>query len=351
MPSSDLPAVSHAARGEPGSITPLLIACTLLLSVALAGAAALLDRTRRELDAAAARAEEIAELETVAQSIVAALAEDPTPDADSSFDPVWSRVVSNDNRISLEEISSRLNLNTFPDELFSLDECSALFSPGAPVEEFLRVRSTTGLFSTTESSSEYFAPEAPASLFTVYGYVNPNMSSRAIVERFLACRMGPADAALLAGELTAATGDAPLTREELKTITDQCEGELWPLFCIEPPLNVNMAPQTVLRIAAAYLLRAESASRQAEALADALIDARTAREVDGGELRAILTAKGAGSAALQLFGTRSWFWRITVAGPRLALTRVVCRLPGEGGRRFALLENRLVHTLEGGGRR
>lgn len=307
-------------------------------ALALLGSSALLIRRASGIE------EVRAHLEAEAARVLDQLSKSSAADVDSLFDPVWTCVGTTRDggvRVTLEDVSSQLNLNTVRTELFEKTDLGGLLSLGHSAMELRQYRADKGLFQSVSSYDGFFPPGTLARDFTVYGYININTTFEDVLRAVFAARTGDAAAAeafrdairgfLMKQEL--------VTREQLAVLFGLYSPQVFPLVNVEPQMNVNFIPPEILHAVLSYPYGGKKIANF-EAIYNAILSDRQSQGVTPQYLSNLITAKGPQLLVFQYLGTRTWFWRITAAGGGRSLVKVVARLPQEQKARFAILESR-----------
>lgn len=324
-------------RGEPGTITVLLVACLLFLSTLVLATFGLLARARRPVADYGARLAAEQRIESAALDVLRLLAEDPTPDADSRFDPAWAAVgepdpgaagQTNPGRatLTIEDLSSRLNLNLIPGEFLRSAEFGAALLPGRRWQDLLQGRRTNGPFGSLASFAEWLDLEAAGRFFTVYGYVNRKTAAPEMVERL--------------SEVRREADDSAESRSS--------EGARSPIMNAQPSVNVNLAPAEIVRAFVEFVESPRNGEEVARCLASSILAVRELQEIGPSELSALIAeAEGAwpeeGHPLFDQLGVRTWFWRITASDGRLRCVVTAARLPGQAPPGYALIERRFFN--------
>jgi len=311
-----------------GSVTaPLLLAivalCLIVVAAGAIGAASL--RLAGRLTPGAP------DPTPVARRILALLASDPTPESDSPLDPVHARLeASGDGRLALEDISSAVDPNWVERSLLErTDLGSLLLAPGADADALQSYRVQAGL--SVDVATHYrafFRPEAFDRYLTGYQPANVNTTDELVLE-LLHREVAPAgDAIAFRQRIRQARAEA------LRFGTEDLPGLLAPLaagasssFSAAPCWNVHFLPEALLRDLVCS--RAYSIA-DADAKAQALVEARAARELRPDELPALLGVP-AEHPIFTYLGTRTWFWRASWESKGWRTAIVVARRSGANG--------------------
>lgn len=338
---------TRVAGNDAGTVTMLILAGIFFLSASLVAGVGLLSQARRPVADYRVRLAKERELENAALGILRLLAEDPTPDADSRFDPAWAAAAlptaaaanlpdtgetlvgaagknqAGEISLTLEDLSSRLNVNLAPAALLHSASLPALVRAGCEWEDLLHWRNTEGPFGSLAAFGEWLDLEAAERLLTVYGYVDPNTAAPEMVARFVEVREKAGDA-----------GVAPSSATALKALINT-----------QPSVNLNLAPPEVVRALVELVESPRGGENLAGHLASSILAERELHEIGPTDLRELIArVEGAWPEAdhplLAQLGVRTWFWRITAADGRIRLVEVAARLPQKELPSFALIGRR-----------
>ena len=298
-------------------------------ALALLGSSALLIRRSLGIE------EVHAQLEAEADKVLGQISKSSAAEVDSLFDPVWTYVGGTRDggvKVTLEDVSSRLNLNTVRTELFEKTDLGGLLTLGHSAMELRQFRADKGPFQSVSSFDGFFPPGTLAGDFTVYGYVNINTTFEDVLRAMFAARTGDTAAAdsfqgAIRGFLTR---QELVTREQLAVLFGLYAPQMSPLVNVEPQMNVNFIPPEVLHAVLSYPYGGKKIANS-EALYTAILSDRQSQGLTPQYLANLIPAKGAQLLVFQYLGTRTWFWRITIAGGSRSLVKVVAGFPGNRG--------------------
>lgn len=344
-------AVSRTAAPDAGAASAMVLAVLVGLSALFAATAAYVELGTAEVRRARSRDAEEARLTELASAAVALLLEDPTPEADSPFDPVWSGVLPvGESRgaeirlsqapagysVALEDLSSRIGINWVRKEV--LADLGAL-KPGVAAEELQQYREDSGLHLDPGSYERFVAAPDLEALFTTYGWFNLNISDEFALRKAALARTS--DLALaedLRGRVQQArmrkSPEEPLRligSDEIAGFLGPAYGQLHPIVGADPAMNVHFVPERIVEA----LFRHYNADKTAgeQILAD-----RAGHEIDAERLNGLLGEAAENTPLAHYLGVRTWFWRIAVAGPSLRLTWVLARMPEDGATKLRVVE-------------
>lgn len=342
---------TRALRDESGGASVLLFAVVLFLAAGAIGTMAILSTTVRAARRASLIAANRRLLENEAGSVLSRLAQDPTPGADSVFDPVWSYIAQRQTlgvRLSLSDLSSRLNLNLIRAAVFEETSLGKLMLPGRTAAQLQQYRADKGPFTSLGAYARFFPTDVLQRNFTVYGYVNVNTTFEGVLARIFAVRTGDEPAAgVFRTEIRRYLKQKELIgSSDLHNLFGLYYPQLYPLVNVRPQINVNFVPEADLRAILSYPYGGHPLP-EAGAIADAILARRRTGEVSETYLTGLIHAAGEQRLILQYLGARTWFWRITATDHTGRVVLVVARVPGRQSERFTVLEDH--YSPEGGG--
>ncbi len=329
---------------ESGAASAMVMGVVALLSALFVATAAFVETGTAEVSRARRRDAEEARLGELASATVALLLDDPTPEADSPLDPVWSGALApGEGRaaeipmadapagysVMLEDLSSRLGINWVRKEL--LADLAAL-KPGVTAQELQQYREDTGLHLDIARYGRFVGAADLETLFTTRGWFNVNIADEFALRKAALARTG--DLAL-AEDLRSRVQQArvrrrpedPLRligREDLEDLLGAAHGDLFPVVCAEPAMNVHFAPERVVEALVAHY----NAGRE---LGGRILAERASGEMNEERLAALLGPAAKKTPLAHYLGVCTWFWRITVTGPSRRLVWVLARQPRQAG--------------------
>lgn len=337
------------AGAETGAVS--LMAFTLLAVLSISAVAAMLlvlpVTARLRLTAERTRTETALYRQT--ESLIAALAADPTPEADAPIDPVRHAAMY-ENRdgcvMTLEDVSSRLNPNWVQRNLLASPLLATLLVPGRTADELQTYRHEYGFFLDIGSGyRDFFSTEVLDRYFSPYGYANVNVTDEFSLMDLVYLRTGEADTAEMVRErLRAAVVLRTLVnRDTLRELLGPAYGRVYPVVNVEPVWNVHFLPERLLRAVLAYPAFAVDPTG---AKAGHLVSIRDSAELTAERLASILGADRS-NRIHQYLGVTTWFWEITASRDGRTLRTVIARLPAEPDRqdtrpRFRVIEQRML---------
>lgn len=327
---------------ERGSATLVVMAALLLVSVLMAGLFALVGVARSAVAREEARDSSIEALRAELRGVSELILDDPTPEADSGWDPVWARVQGGSPSgiaVSLEDLSGRLGINWIRKEL--LESLDVLKEDAAAVQQR---REDQGLQLDIHAGyGDLIAEEALDRLFTPYSPFNVNVADEFALRRLYLERTGDsAGAADFHARIQTARIRRPgeeerfIEPEDLEDFLGPDVERLLPLVTAEPVINVNTAPGAIVtELLARYDVPAAAGGQ--------LLSLRDAGEVAPETLEAALGEKYRKTLLHHYLGCRSRFWRIEASREGVSVGWVVMRIAGDddGDDRLRLLEERV----------
>jgi hypothetical protein len=317
--------MTRTRGGEHGAVSVQVFIILVFLSAMLAGGGLYLGAVSRRVSVYRERSETRDRLVSVSDEVLRALAEDPTPEADSSADPVWRTVagLSADGlSVTLEDVSSRINPNWAMKGLFAKTDLGALFLPGAN-EDRLQLDLAAGY-------GEFFGADALEKFFTPYGWANLNVTDEFAFRALAAARTN----SITRGEAFHAKVQEALRalrivrREELREFLGTEFDALYPVVNAEPVWNLHFLPPEILRAVLSY---PEYGVENPAAAASALGSFVKTGELGPDAIEGFL-GKPRPNRLYEYLGTVTWFWKIVAATEGMRLVTVAARLPELSGR-------------------
>ena len=327
-----------------GSVSVLVFAVLAFLAAGAGGVVLLLNASIQYQRKSQAAYQARLSLEGHAESVVAALAADPTPRSDSPLDPVWDFVASAPDgvRLTLSDVSSALNPNWIQKSVFSKTALRSTLKTEGDADVLQQRRENTGFSeSLGEAYGDLFVEGALGRYFTAYGYANINVTDEFALQRLYALRTDDsAGAEVFHSQVQRLLMEQRILKPaELRTFLGSVYDAMYPVVNVEPCMNVHFVDPDVLIALLSYpelkVPHPAEAARQ-------ILDARGRTELSEDDLTRIMGAPPA-SRIYQYFGVVTWFWRISASAGSSRLDLVVARLPGATGdpTRYATVEERL----------
>lgn len=329
---------------QEGSASLLVLAGLLLCAAAAAGGVLVIEfalagerRSGRAYEARMALIKETAR-------VIALLADDETPEADSPSDEVWRRIKEpslEGAEVGLEDVSSALNPNWAQKSVFEKTELKSLLKGNDAADELQQRREDKGFSMDLDAAyGDLFEESALPTYFTAYGYANINTTDEFALRSLYALRtQDAAGAEIFHAKVQGLLQEKRmLTRERLRDFLGTEYDELFPVMNAEPIMNVHFMNHRVLRELLAY---SELKVPDPDAAAAALLDAAGEAELGEEELKGLIGAPEE-SRIYQYLGVNTWFWRITVRRGTASARTIVARVPVDGGepRKYMIVEQR-----------
>ena len=329
-----------------GSTSIVALSLLLLMTAVAVGGILLLQGTLSYTKRSTSRQELRVLLQTEAERIVRLLASDPTPEADSPLDPVWENILDTGSRgfkVTLRDISSRLNANWVQKDILQKTALAELLQPSSTAQDLQQRREDRGL--TTDLASVYgdvIREEAMSRYFTGYGYANLNTTDELALQRLYALRTGNEAGAevFLTRWQHALMQKRALKRGDVKDFLGQDYADLYPLMNVEPTFNVHFIEPLLL---AGLLSLTEMKIQQPDQAAQRILGARDHVELTMDALRGLIGAAG-DNKIYQYLGVMTWFWQVIVVRDAAQLRLIVARIPPEDDAppRFTMIEEGFV---------
>ncbi len=331
--------------GEDGSASVAALAILILLAAVAAGGLLLLQAAlsyeRRSVASDAMKRA----LEEQAEKVVRALSQNPSPDADSPFDPVWQTIGRPDSEttITLRDVSSALNPNWVQKNVLQKTRLGGLLRPGRTADELQQRREDRGFsLDLAGGYGDLFQEGVLDKYFTAYGYANINATDEFALRKLFAIRTGnEARGEMFHGRVQELlTARKILKPEELRTFLGADYEQLFPLMGVDPMLNVHFTDPLLL---GALLSHPDLKIPNPDGVLQQILLSRENGELTAEELARIIGVDR-DNRIFQYLGVITWFWKVTAARGTSRLDLVAARLPAErGGRaRYLVIEERYV---------
>ncbi|MBB6478493.1 hypothetical protein [Spirochaeta isovalerica] len=271
-------------------------------------------------------------LEESVVEVISHLKTDPTPDADSPNDPVWSWIENRDStepEIVLEDVSSRFNLNFVRTKMLEKSDFASMMINGMSPEDLKQYRGEEGFSEDLMSGyGEFFSEEDLDKYFTVYSYANLNVTYEDSLKKIFEIRVDEGGSHIFLSEIqTLIASQEMADQAEMNRILGQSRKDLYPLINIEPLINVNFADEDILKAVLYYPYGEERHERASDYL-DILKAERSAMEIESARLDEILNVDGNYLRIKQYLGTTTWFWKIRAEYEDEILNVILARMPG-----------------------
>jgi len=272
------------------------------------------------------------QLEEEVRSLISVLAEDPTPEADSIFDPVWSFLQNRDDseiELSLEDISSRFNLNYIRTNMLEKSQFKSLMESGFNPEDLKLYRGENGFYSDLKNGyGQYFSEDVLEKYFTAYSYANFNITYEDSLKKIYEFKVSEEGSSTFLQKVQDHISRKNIAdKGKLKEIFGADFPELYPLVNTEPLLNVNLTPEKILDAVLHYPYGGET-HKNGSSFYEIIIAERKTFEFDPERLETLLGDLEDDYLRIsQYLGTRTWFWKIIAVKNDKKLEVIICLLP------------------------
>jgi hypothetical protein len=272
------------------------------------------------------------ELEDEIYALIKTLADDPTAEADSKFDPVWLYLKNRNNgdvQITLEDISSRFNINFMRTKMLEESSFKELMLGGRTPEDLKLYRGENGFFSDIKTGyAKFFKEETLSEYFTSYAYANFNVTYEDSLKKLYEKRVSQESSITFLEKVQHLLSDKTIVDDKkLKGIFGAEYNELYPLINSEPLLNVNFVPDKVLQAVLFYPYGGEM-HKDSGSFYEILLTERNTFEFDGNRLNSLFADLEDDYLRIhEYLGVRTWFWRILARKADLSLEVILSRLP------------------------
>jgi len=287
------------------------------------------------------------QLEEAIMSILLALPSDPTPRIDSPIDPIWATISRTQNQsvlLSIEDVSSSLNLNTIGTTWLSQDPIAMELATAGAVREIQRLRSSGGI--SPRTSLEGIVPQdAMGSIFGIYGYAHPRLIDKEGLEALLRPRLGDSSSTL-AARIVSYRNAYEGNYSRFYSMFGKDLGQAALIVSPMPLINVHFIDERLLRIILSLQFNGEPLPNPDAALT-AITSARGFREITSESLRLMVDTREGQDEVFALLGVQTWFWRIGAEDSERRLRAIVARIPGrEGNDNFRIISKRWLKLEE-----
>jgi hypothetical protein len=329
---------------QDGSASVAALTLLILLAAVAAGSLLLLQAALSYEKRSVASDDLRRSLEEKAEKVVKALSQNPSPQADSPFDPVWSEIAapeSDGTTITLRDVSSALNPNWVQKNVLQKTQLSDLLRPGRTAEELQQRREDKGFSTDLEGAyGDLFREGVLDKYCTAYGYANINVTDEFALRKLFRLRTGDeARADLFHGKVQGLLMSRKvLKQEELRTFLGTDYDQLYPIMGVDPMLNVHFADPLVL---AGLLFHPDLKIPNPDQVLQQILLSRDTAELTADQLGRIIGVDK-DNRIFQYLGVITWFWKVTVTRGTARLDLLAARLPTEpdGRVRYLVIEER-----------
>jgi len=259
------------------------------------------------------------------------LGNDPTPEADSFFDPVWA-YIKNENKdefqIGLRDISSKFNMNFVRTKMLEQSIFKDKMINGKSPDDLKEYRGERGFVCNLKNFyGDFFSEEDLDDFFTIYSYANFNVTYENSLKNIYEIRVsedsGHSFLSIIQQHISSKIIADNL---EYKQIVGASYTKLYPTVNTMSLMNVNFIPEAVLQAVLNYPYGGDRL-KQSTSYIEIIKAERSVSEFLPEKLTSLLAVEGDYLRILQYLGTVTWFWEIIVAKERQKLDVIVCRLP------------------------
>ncbi len=302
--------------GQSGSATIAVLVIGSVLSIigiATVSLVAAHMSVARRIDQIASR--ETKMLEAV-QRVIVDLARDPTPEADSPVDPIWTATNGSEGSIHVTDISSAINPNWVRPTFLSRSGLEdRLLTTGRTAEELSQYRIDNGIgVDVVVRYEDFFAPATIEEYLTGYGFFNINVTHEAVLRDLYELRTGSSGAAsLFLSDVQSALEEGTLWNDgDLRSLFGVNYDRVYPVINAAAAFNVHYLHEEILRAIVSFPYGGKPIPDAATAV-DVIRAERELGEITPERLQTILTVESdAQRRIFSYLGTTTWFWRIGV---------------------------------------
>lgn len=272
-------------------------------------------------------------LQDEVMAVINQLSGDPTPNADSAFDPVWDYIrnkTTENMKLQLTDVSSRININSVHPLFLERTEFRNTFKTGSTIETFRNARNQYGFcIKIPEVYRDIFSGSALENYFTSYGFMNINTAYEFSLQRMFELLTGdPAAAEVFHSFLEQSlTSKSIMENEALQTAFGSSYRLISPLIGTWPEMNVNFIPEFVLEQVLCYPYGGKQLQNSSAALKNILY-LRKIQEINSSQLRSMIhVTESLQERIFQYLGTKTWFWEIKAETAESSVQAVAVYLP------------------------
>ena len=266
------------------------------------------------------------------EHILTLLNTDPTPKSDSLFDSVWSYINKKSylyKTFILRDISSRININSVRPGFLQKTKLRSSLKKGISFDMFTDYRNRIGwALNTGPVYREIMQQEALEKYFTSYNFANVNTAYEYTLQDMFLNLTGNLGAAEVFHTFIA---DALrrrhiLSEEELSGTFGNMYQSVYPIISTLPEMNIHFIPEFLLEQVLSYPYGGKKLPGSSTILKE-LLDLRAAGEITTEELQRTIPAQGLQKRIFQYLGTKTSFWKITVATEMLSARGIIISYP------------------------
>jgi len=265
-------------------------------------------------------------------AIIKQLENDPSPESDSSIDPVWSYIEGQTSKykyIKLTDVSSSINSNWVRSVFFERTDLKKFLLIGISPDILKDHRTEAGYVMDIYSSySELIDPEALDTLFTPYSYINVNTAYEYVLKDMYELLTGDSDrAANFHSFVTNALSKKHIITETelLNTVGTDYES-IYPIISTLPEMNIHFIPEFILDQVLSYPYGGE-VLENSSSLHNTILSFRHNIEITPIELHNLIKTEGLQERVFHHLGTKTWFWKVGIATKRIAVEAIIICVP------------------------
>ncbi len=266
------------------------------------------------------------------KTVIRLLDDTQDPEADSMFDPVWEYIsikTADYSIFTLADVSSRFNPNWMSHFLFERTDIKKLLISGTTPGMFREHREKTGITMNIRPAYGSLIQKNDLELyFTSYGYMNVNISDELSLERMFArLSRDPASAEVFRTFVADAISSSHIiTKEEFYSAAGNYLRSVYPVISTKPAMNVNFIPPFILKSILAYPYGGEKIENHKDIFAE-LLETRNREEITAEKLETAINAENLQRRVFQYLGTKTWFWKLNIAGTRTEAEAIIACIP------------------------
>ncbi len=272
------------------------------------------------------------QLRTEVEAILKQMQNDPAPEADSLFDPVWGYIKSKSDRyvyIKLSDVSSRINPNWVRPQFLERTELKRFFINGTSPGSFTDYRHKNGYVMDIDSAySKLLDKEALVKYFTPFSYANINTAYEFVLQDLYTIITGNRDGSEVFHTFLAHALSKKhiISEKEFSTVFNSNYTSLYPVISTLPEMNVNFIPEFLLKQVLSYPYGGK-VIENSNSIYTTLLSIRDGKEITPSMMHSLITTEGLQERVFQHLGAKTWFWKVELATANTAAEAIIVCFP------------------------
>ncbi|MBI9104823.1 MAG: hypothetical protein JEY99_20570 [Spirochaetales bacterium] len=241
--------------------------------------------------------------------------------------------MNEDFEITLTDISSRINVNTFRNEITHSGQLPLLlFTDPFGMELIEQYRASTGFFTNLNTLENVFPyllqEEAITELITVHGYWNLNIADESSLEKlYYMMTDDPAEAELFRFKIRGKRENREtISNNEIFDFLGEDCNHLYPVVSAVPLLNINFIKPELLKAILNHNFGSNPLPNPEESYMK-IINQRRIKGIETSNLPEIFGIENTNHPVFDYLGTRTWFWHLNIKGREVELEIEFCIIP------------------------